>query len=42
MKLVLLMITAVFAASIDRDDENLEDLADGMSPFGHLDEDEFL
>jgi len=42
MKLVLLMITAVFAASIDREDENLEDLADGMSPFGHLDEDEFL
>merc|ERR1711988_1986203 len=42
MKLVFLMITAVFAASIDRDDENLEDLADGMSPFGHLDEDEFL
>merc|ERR1711936_676413 len=42
MKLVLLMITAVFAASIDRDDENLEDLADGMSPFGHLDEDELL
>jgi len=42
MKLVFLMITAVFAASIDRDDENLEELADGMSPFGHLDEDEFL
>merc|ERR1712024_412398 len=42
MKLVFLMITAVFTASIDRDDENLEDLADGMSPFGHLDEDEFL
>merc|ERR1719290_237375 len=42
MKLVLLMITAVFTASIDRDEENLEDLADGMSPFGHLEEDEFL
>merc|ERR1719219_1620277 len=37
-----LMISAVFAASIDREDANLEELAEGMNPYGSLDEDEFL
>merc|ERR1719189_3246053 len=40
--LSLLMISAVFAASIDREDANLEELAEGMNPYGSLDEDEFL
>merc|ERR1712241_12310 len=40
--LSFLMISAVFAASIDREDANLEELAEGMNPFGSLDEDEFL
>merc|ERR1719189_28707 len=40
--LSLLMISAVFAATIDREDDNLEELAEGMNPFGSLDEDEFL
>merc|ERR1719479_768599 len=40
--LSLLMISAVFAATIDREDANLEELAEGMNPYGSLDEDEFL
>merc|ERR1711990_1262822 len=40
--LPLLMISAVFAATIDREDDNLEELAEGMNPYGSLDEDEFL
>merc|ERR1719411_1487038 len=36
------MISAVLAATIDRDDDNLEELAEGMNPYGSLDEDEFL
>merc|ERR1712119_37067 len=43
--LSLLMISAVFAASIDREDsmeDSMEELAEGMNPFGSLDEDEFL
>merc|ERR1719219_1999473 len=40
--LSFLMISAVFAASIDREDANLEELAEGMNPYGSLDEDEFL
>merc|ERR1712183_1268189 len=43
--LSLLMISAVFAASIDREDsmeDSMEELAEGINPFGSLDEDEFL
>merc|ERR1719356_889418 len=40
--LSLLMISAIFAASIDREEANLEELAEGMNPFGELTEDEFL
>merc|ERR1712110_741406 len=41
--LSLLMISAVFAAStVDRVDENLEELAEGMNPYGSLSEEEFL
>merc|ERR1719347_1667841 len=40
--LSLLMVSAVFAATIDREDETLEELAEGMNPYGDLDEDEFL
>merc|ERR1719278_41022 len=43
--LSLLMISAVFAASIDREDsmeDSMEELAEGMNPYGSLDEDEFL
>ena len=37
------MISAAFAATIDRDDgDSLEELAEGMNPYGSLDEDEFL
>merc|ERR1719411_2093808 len=36
------MISAVLAATIDREDANLEELAEGMNPYGSLDEDEFL
>ena len=39
----LLMISAAFAATIDREDgDKLEELAEGMNPYGSLDEDEFL
>merc|ERR1711936_84603 len=43
--LSFLMISAVFAASFDREDsmeDSMEELAEGMNPFGSLDEDEFL
>merc|ERR1711863_257771 len=41
--LSLLMISAALAATIDRDDgDSLEELAEGMNPYGSLDEDEFL
>ena len=40
--LALIMISAVLAATIDREDDNLEELAEGMNPYGSLDEDEFL
>ena len=37
------MISAAFAATIDREDgDKLEELAEGMNPYGSLDEDEFL
>merc|ERR1711936_1293455 len=40
--LLFLTVTAVFAASFDREDDDMEELAEGMSPYGDLDEDEFL